>query len=124
MRGLVRDHWTKKCANPACFSRSEWHYDSKSNKEVSIKRIGVHKSIYSKLLIRCWYEEKTQETVGEKIDFAEFMFLRLRNTFRSMKMLEEVRMQFLFPIDKLRIDRLRKEIEKDNVKLNGELYNG
>jgi hypothetical protein len=34
--------------------------------------------------MKCWHEENTDQSISAKIDYAELMFKKFKNTFQSM----------------------------------------
>ena len=74
--------------------------------------------------MKCWIETNLEEDkIADKINYAEFLFVNFKNSYQSLHIIEECAAKFQFPLDKLRLTRLKGEIIKENKKLNKELFN-
>lgn len=119
MRGIVKCHIDENCENPDCFTIHEEVYDSKSNKVCQLSKINQNKETFLKLYVKCLYEKSlAEDNLSTKIDYTEFNYYMLKNTYKTLKLVEECERKFQFPYDRIRLARLKKCMLQDNKRLN------
>jgi hypothetical protein len=82
--------------------------------------------VFLKLYVKCLYEKNLEKdtSVSNKIDYTEFYYYMLRNTYKALHLVYECDGKFQFPYDRIRIARLKKAILLENRRINKELYEG
>lgn len=126
MRGMIKCHIDAGCTNSDCFTLNEDVYDSKNNKICALSKINQNKEVFLKLYVKCLHELNLEhdQTVSSRIDYTEFYYYMLKNTYKSLHLVYKCDSAFQFPHDRIRLTRLKKAILMENRRLNKELYEG
>ena len=78
------------------------------------------------MYVKCLHELNLEhdQTVSSRIDYTEFYYYMLKNTYKSLHLVYKCDSAFQFPHDRIRLTRLKKAILMENRRLNKELYEG
>lgn len=126
VRGIMHEHYTRGCRNPACIANLRECYDSKKKKKCAITKIAQGKVSVIKFFVKCLYETALVEHPDDaqlEIDYIEFYYLKLKNVFTTLLRVGRLEQRFLSFHQQLRLSRLKEHLTTESNEFSRDLYN-